>query len=433
MSKPINVAILGAGDRGMYCFGKFALDYPNLMKVVAVAEPDKAKRELFASQHNLKADQLFESWDVLLAKPQLGEALINATLDDLHYESTIKALDKGYHVLLEKPISNTPEKILAIAKKANETDQVLQICYELRYTPFFQTIKEILDGKNIGELITIEHNEYLIYWHMAHSFVRGNWRDWNETAPMLLAKTCHDFDILTWLIQSKCKKISSFGGLNYFKAENAPSGTPDYCIDGCPFESGCPYSAMKIYLNNKVGWPYSVVSTTPSIESRLQQLKKGPYGRCVFKCDNNVVDNQVVNMEFENGVRVSFMMNGHSHENTRTVRYSGTQATMRGHFKKQHIEIHDYNTGQTDSIKLTMKQDLQGHGGGDERLLKNFVHGVKSGGTQLIRSGIDESIESHLLIFAAEKSRQEGIVVDFDNYKNSIVGYDSSIGKNTIN
>lgn len=420
MNKPIRVVILGAGDRGMHCFGKFALDNTHLMKVVGVAEPNNEKRELFAKQHSLYGNQVFNSWEKLLGKPQMSDALINATLDDMHYESTIQALDKGYQVLLEKPISNTPEKVISIAKEAERSNQLLQICYELRYTPFFSSLKEIIDSGEIGDIVTIESKESLVYWHMAHSFVRGNWRDANETAPMLLAKTCHDYDILTWLIQSECKFVSSFGSLNYFRKENAPPGAPDRCIDGCKYESECPYSAMKIYLNNSSGWPVSVISVDNSLEARIEALKNGPYGRCIFKCDNDVVDNQIVNLEFENRVHVSFTMTGHSHENTRTIRISGTKGTLRGHFKKGEIEIANYNTGQIKKLKTTIPDDTHGHGGGDQRLLKDFLTAVNSGEIQHIRSGIKESIESHLIIFAAEKARSEKQVIDFDDFKNNL-------------
>ena len=420
MSKPIETVLLGAGDRGMNNFGKFALNNPQSMKIIAVAEANEKKRNVFAEQHQLKKSQLFESWEEVLTKPQMGEVLINATLDHHHYASTIKALDQGYHVLLEKPISDTPEHVLAVAEKAKRSDRVLQICFELRYAPFISKIKQLIDSKAIGELVAIEHKESLIYWHMAHSFVRGNWRSCKDSSPMLLAKACHDFDLLVWLVHSPCKKVSSFGGLNYFRKENAPPNAPDRCIEGCPHEQECLYSALKIYLNDNTSWPVSVISVDTSLESRKQALKEGPYGRCVFKCDNDVVDNQVVNLEFENGIRVAFIMTGHSHENTRTVRYSGTKGTLRGHFDKSEIEINYYNHNQSQTFHPTIDVDEHGHGGGDEFLLKDFVDIIKNKKYHQIHSSIDEAVESHMIIFAAEKSRQTNDIIELDKFKKQV-------------
>ncbi len=417
MSKPITVALLGAGDRGMYNFGQFALNYPHLMRIVAVAEPDEGKRNLMAKRHNLSASQLFVSWEDLLDKPQMADALINATLDHLHYPSTIRALERGYHVLLEKPISNSPETVLALAEAARKSDRIVQICFELRYTPFFNTIKQLLNSGAIGDLVTIEHKENIIFWHMAHSFVRGNWRNSLETSPILLAKTCHDFDILVWMVQSPCKKVSSFGGLNYFRPEKAPPGAPDRCLDDCPYEKECPHSALKLYLGPNTDWPVSVISVDLSLAGRLNALRNGPYGRCVFKCDNNVLDNQSVLLEFENGVRVNFLLTGHSHENTRTVCYSGTRGILRGHFKKGKIEIINFNDNTRRVIHLSEEDTSHDHGGGDERLLFDFVEAVKNGYKHNLLSTIEESLESHLIIFAAEKARKDNQVVFLDNFK----------------
>jgi len=417
MSKPIRVVLLGAGDRGMNNFGEFALRFPQLMKIVAVAEPNEEKRALFAQKHNLTADQLYTSWEEVLAKPRSAEALINAMPDHLHYAANNLALDFDYHLLVEKPIASTPEQVLTIYQKAKNRHQIFQTCFELRYTPFFATIKDIIDSGEIGDVVVIEHKESLIYWHMAHSFVRGNWGNSTTSNPMLLAKTCHDFDLLTWLVPSECLYVSSFGGLNYFHAKNAPANAPNHCIDGCPHEDNCPYSAKKIYLRQNTDWPVSVISVDHSLDSRIQALKQGPYGRCVFKCDNDVVDNQVVNLEFKNGARVSFVMTGHSHENTRTIRISGTKGTLRGHFIKSEIELFGYNSNSQKIIKPSVNTDEYGHGGGDERLVKHFLSAINQNEVDKVNRYLDGAIESHLIIFAAEESRINHKLLDLDEYK----------------
>ena len=247
--KPILAALIGAGRRGIQTFGGFALRNPYEIQFIAVAEPDAERRVQFAAQHDIPKERQFSSWEELLDRPKLCEALVIATMDQMHFAPTIAALDAGYDILLEKPMSNEPVECLRMAQQAQAEKRLLMICHVLRYTPFFTAIKKIVDSGLLGDIVSVQHNENVGYYHQAHSFTRGNWRNSQLSSPMILAKCCHDMDILTWLIGKRCQKISSFGGLYLFKPENAPVGAPARCTDGCPVERQCPYSAIRIYID----------------------------------------------------------------------------------------------------------------------------------------------------------------------------------------
>jgi hypothetical protein len=262
----------------------------------------------------------------------------------------------------------------------------------------------------------------VVYWHMAHSFVRGNWRNSQIESPMILAKCCHDMDILFWNL-GPVTRLNSFGSLAHYRPENAPPGAPERCTDGCPASDDCPWYAPNLYLHEYTGWPVSVISEDTSLEARRQALESGPYGRCVFHCDNDVVDHQTVNMVFESGTTGVLFMHGHSHEEGRTMRYDGTRATLRGKFAYGHggdaIEIHDHLTGHVERIDPNAKASPEvaaaGHGGGDVGVMSAFVQAMRGSGTALTTAR--ESLESHLMAFAAEEARVEDTIVHMDEFR----------------
>ena len=414
MIRPIEVVLVGAGNRGERTFGAYALDQPDRMKIVGVAEPDAIKRERFATAHSIPPENVFEMWEDLMARPQLAPALINTTMDRTHVDSTLVALDAGYDVLLEKPMAASATDCVRIVQAAENAGRMLQICHVLRYTSFFRELKVLLDSGALGDIVTVEHTEHVAYWHMAHSYVRGNWRNADHATPMLLSKSCHDLDILVWMLGRRCKRVTSFGALRHFRPENAPSGAPDRCTDGCPAESECPYYAPRLYLELLGDSPLAgSISMDPSLEGRLQALREGPYGRCVYRCDNNVVDHQVLIIEFEGDTTVSFTVQGHSHDNVRTMRYSGTRATVRGHSGLNELTLHDYVSGTEERLSPGLVEG--GHGGGDSGLLNAFVDAVRGNGTT--ETSARNSLESHLIGYAAEEARFTGTVVDMDEYR----------------
>lgn len=412
--KTIRTVLIGAGARGMNAYAPYALNHPHEVKFVAVAEPDSERRQKFAQLHNISDTQCFESWEQLIEKPMLADAAIICSQDRMHFKPTIAAIEKGYHILLEKPMSNDPVECIIMGDYAKKFNRVFLICHVLRYTSFFSTIKKLLVEERIGRLISIQHNENVAHWHQAHSFVRGNWRNSAQSSPMILAKCCHDMDILLWLAGADCTGISSFGYLTHFKKENAPFGTPLRCLDGCALENECPYYAPNIYLTDNTDWPTSVISNDTSIEARTRALREGPYGRCVYHCDNDVVDHQVVNLEFGNEVTAAFTMCAFTQEGSRTIKLMGTKGEIRGNMEKNEIEISDFVSGSREVVKL--RESQYGHGGGDYGIMHDFVRLVQGNDASNGLTSADKSVQSHIMAFAAEKSRIEKKIIRFEDY-----------------
>lgn len=414
--KTLTAILLGAGLRGMDTYADYALRNPSDIRFVAVAEPDRERLEKFRALHHIAEENCFTGWEELLNRPKFADVALVCTQDRMHFDPTMKAMEAGYDVLLEKPMAVTPEECAELGTYARRQNRILVLCYVLRYTAFFSTIKKLLDEGRIGRLISIAHNENVGYWHMAHSFVRGNWRNSEQSSPMLLQKSSHDMDILLWLAGARCVRISSFGRLSYFTAANAPAGAPERCLDGCPHRRECAYYAPKWYLTENTGWPTSAVSTDRSFEARLKALREGPYGRCVFHCDNNVVDHQVVDMEFENGVTAAFTMCAFTPEISRTIKLMGTEGEIRGAMEKGEIEIRNFAAGTTETIRIP--EEGSGHSGGDDGLMSDFIRLVRDGETN-VKYSIEDSVQSHMMAFAAEESRTEHQTVLLDRFMES--------------
>jgi len=417
--KKITVALLGAGGRGKDSYGPYALRHPDEIQFVAVAEPNDERREMFAKQHGIKSEMCFKDWKELLEKEKLADGMLICTQDRMHFEPTVKALETGYHVMLEKPMAADPKECVILGEYAKKYKRIFLICHVLRYTNFFSTLKKLLDENRIGQLISIQHNENVAYWHQAHSFVRGNWRNSREANPMILAKCCHDMDILLWLAGADCVKLASFGSLTHFKKENAPAGSPNRCTDGCPAENKCPYYAPNMYLTENVSWPTSAISDDTSLEARKKALQEGPYGRCVYKCDNDVVDHQVISAEFANQVTAAFTMCAFTNDCTRTIKLMGTKGEIRGSMEKNEIEILDFLSGNRDTIHVG--KAMSGHGGGDSGIMHDFVQLVQSGDISHGLTSASVSVQSHLMAFAAEKARLENKVINMDEYMKSLL------------
>ncbi|WP_274362100.1 Gfo/Idh/MocA family protein [Paenibacillus thermotolerans] len=411
----VKVALIGAGLRGQG-YTEYALEHPDEMQVVAVADPNENRIRKMAERHGLDESMLFADWRELLAGPKLADAVLLCTQDKMHFEPTMKALDAGYHVLLEKPMSPDPKQCIEMGDKAKELGLVFSICHVLRYTPFFGTLKRLLDEGAIGRLMSIQHNENVGYWHQAHSFVRGNWRNSQESSPMILAKSCHDMDILLWLAGADCVSVSSFGSLSHFRAGNAPEGAPQRCTDGCPAADTCLYYAPDVYLSEDPGWLAEAISDDPSYEARLKALQEGPYGRCVYRCDNDVVDHQVVNLEFANEVTAAFTMTAFTNEISRTLKLMGTEGEIRASMENNEIELIRFGAGKREIIPLDGKAD-SGHGGGDGGIISDFVRTVREGGKGKMLTAAEHSVQSHLMAFAAEQARVNKNVIHLSEFK----------------
>lgn len=406
--KKVKAILIGAGARGAKAYGPYALENPEELEFVGVAEPIKSRREEFCKEHNIAEEFAFESYEPLLEKKIDADVALVCTQDQLHYEPAVMALEAGYNVLLEKPIVS-PKECIGIEKAVKESGKNLTICHVLRYTPFFGKIKELIDTNKIGDLVAITHNENVGYFHAAHSYVRGNWRKESESSPMILAKSCHDMDILMWLVGDQCKQVSSFGSLKHFKASNAPEGAAKRCVE-CSIRDTCPYSALDIYMDqNNNGWPVNVITEDLSYEGRMRALEEGPYGRCVYYCDNDVVDHQAVILEFDNGVTATFHMNAFSYNVNRTIRVSGTRGEIIGDMEEEIIHLYDFKEDTKTHIPLDKITDNDyGHGGGDFGLMQALVQSLREPETYTMRSEIGSAIASHMVTFAAEESRVKG-------------------------
>jgi len=416
----IKIALIGAGQRGINYVAyvrKQRLD----AEVVAVADPNPARRRAIQEMFDLEDGSCYENWETLLDNTEkLADAVFVCTQDRMHMAPTLKALAAGYHVLLEKPMSTEPEECIQMAAAAKKHDRLLVICHVLRYTHFFSALKRLLDEGAIGKLTAIQHNENVGYWHQAHSFVRGNWRNTAESSPMILSKSSHDLDILLWLAGEDCVRLSSFGSLSYFHAGNAPEGAPNRCLEGCPVSDTCEYYAPKHYLTDNVWWPTSAIGDDMSYEGRVKALEEGPYGRCVFRCDNDVVDHQVVNMEFASGLTAAFTMSAFTRDVSRTIKLMGTKGEIRGAMEKDEIEVIRFDTGFSEIISLKSPGGHVGHGGGDGGLIRDFLKLLKSGGSNSSLTSAENSVQSHLMAFAAEESRLSKRVVEMKEYREKV-------------
>lgn len=414
--KKATAVVIGAGARGRV-YADYAQKHPDELKLVAVAEPDDERLFRYARENHIPPEACFHSWEELLKQPRLADAALICTMDRMHFAPCMAAMEKGYHVLLEKPMSNVPQECVQMQQAAERNGVILAVCHVLRYTPFYFKIKQLVEAGVLGEIEALQQTEQVAYWHQAHSFVRGNWRNSDETAPMILAKCCHDLDIISWLINAECTHISSFGSLSHFKAENAPEGAPERCTDGCPASKECPYYAPKLYLTADTSWPTDTICVDMSFSAREKALREGPYGRCVYHCDNNVVDHQTVDMQFANGAAANLIMTAFSSRMTRTIHIMGTKAELIGDMDACTITLYKFGEDQPTEIPVALQQDgAYGHGGGDAGLMKDFVLQVRGLGEG--RTSASRSMRSHLMCFAAEEARTNGTVVKMDEFIN---------------
>ena len=415
MSEPIEAVVIGAGLRGRDTYGAYALENPEQLRIVAVAEPSRELREVFAEAHGLPPDRCFQDWQALLARPPLARVAIISTPDYVHAAPAVAAVERGYDVLLEKPIAPEPVDCLRVVRAADATGRLLQIGHCLRYSGFYARVHEIMASGRLGRLMNLSMAEHVGFWHMTHSFVRGKWGNRENAAPMILAKCCHDLDLMAWFVGRPCLRVASFGSLRHFRPEDAPPGAPERCTDGCPVEETCVHYAPRFYLKEFPGWPWSDVSLATDLESRRRALETGPYGRCVYRSGNDVVDHQVLAFEFEDGVTATFAMHGFAAVPGRTIRASGTLGELRGTFEKGEIEVHMH--GELSPEVITIPFAAVGHGGGDQGLIRHFVDVVRRNAAEEVLASGRVALESHLMAFAVERSRLERRPVEMADFR----------------
>jgi predicted dehydrogenase len=426
--QPVTLAVVGAGARGAEAYGRFALEHPDVARVVAVAEPDEFRRRRFAGDHRLADDRSYTDWANLLAAGRLADALVIATRDRVHARPALAALELGYDILLEKPIAPTEREVEQVVDAARASQGSVTVAHVLRHTPFARQLRRLLDDGRIGRLVGISQHENIGYWHFAHSYVRGNWRRTELASPMLLAKACHDLDLLRWFAGARWLSVASVGGLHHFTPDNAPAGAPARCTDGCPVADECPFYAPRFYverLAGVTGMPISAMTNDPSPEGRLRALREGPYGRCVYRCDNDVADHQAVLLEFEGGVTATLTVSAFTADNTRTVKLMGTRGEIGGRLDTGEIELQPFVSGPVErwqvgaasgfgTVPALPTEAFAGHAGGDEALMNSFCEHVRrrrAGEAVQSLTSLEESLESHRMAFAAERARHAGIVM----------------------
>ena len=410
VNRTISVVIIGIGNRGSV-YASYAKKFPQAMKVVGIVDNNVKRLERLGKEYGVASEYLFKSLDAFYAVPKFCDAAIISTPDDLHYEPSLKVLQMGYHLLLEKPMCQTEKECREVLAMAHKTGRIVGLCHVLRFAPYFVALRGVIQSGMIGDVVNVQHMEPIEYAHMAHSYVRGIWRNSKTSTPIILAKSCHDLDIIRYLIDKPCKSISAEGDLYLFKAENAPKDAPMRCTDGCPHEASCPFSAIKIYCKKRAHLKHLVEVPAKASEAEiLEALKNTQYGRCVYHCDNDQPDHYVANMVFEDGVTSSFSMDAFTPFGGRRTRVMGTMGYIEGNGKE--FTVYEFNTGEKHvwNAKVAEIPEYKGsgHGGGDHGALRDFLEAVCWNDPSRMTSSVDVSVESHIMGFDAEKSRKTG-------------------------
>ena len=442
------VFLVGAGDRGTV-YTNWILRHPGQMRLAAVAEPREDRRRIMGDRHAIPREARFAHWRDLLDSGRTADGVIIATGDKEHLDPAAAFLERGYHVLLEKPMALERKivgEIVDAAAEAEKKGGSLTVCHVLRYSPFFIKVKESVDAGLLGDVKSIFHAENVAWYHYAHSYVRGNWGNSGTSSPFILAKSSHDLDMITWLAGSTPVSLYSSGRRSVFTEAQAPPGAPARCLDGCPIQETCPYEASKTYLQGlplKTAlarapgfpgfagrfmvrlprlarlipglsryaiwkeWPTTTITSDLSPAGIKLALTEGPYGRCVYRCDNDQMEQQDTLIDFASGVKAGFRLHGLSHEEGRTLRIDGTEGTLRAKFGSgSKISVTPHGPGKT--LHFSVDSDYLGHGGADEGLMETWNYVLRGAAPS---TGAAESAASHYLAFAAGESARTGLPV----------------------
>ncbi|MFJ5725274.1 Gfo/Idh/MocA family protein [Streptomyces sp. NPDC093149] len=404
--RPVRVALVGAGNRGL-TYAAWIKAHPERARLVAVADPRPAARAAAG------AELEFDDWRPLVEGDAIADAVIVATQDRNHVEPVLALARAGYAILAEKPLAPSEAETRTLIEGVEKAGVLFAVCHVLRYTPYTDLVKEVVGSGVLGELVSVEHLEPVGWWHYAHSYVRGPWRSEQASSPMLLAKSCHDLDWISYVTGERIEQVASFGGLKHFRPENAPAGAAERCLD-CAVEDGCPYSALKLYVptlrEHGSVWPVTHVTDSTDETELLTALREGPYGLCAYRVDNDVVDHQVLAMQLSGGMTATFTMVAFTEQTDRQTRIFGSHGWLRGDGKR--VTVHDFRTDEVTvhEVDTSGSNAAEGHGGGDTALVDAFVHAVATGDPAAVRSGTKATLGSHLAAFAAERARLTGSV-----------------------
>ena len=424
--KQLTAVVVGYGGCGA-TYAKYAIDHPEELAIVGVADPNPMRRATAAQWHNIPELHLYSTWEDLAAQPKMADFVILATQDNMHYEPALALIDKGYHLLLEKPMAPTPKECKAITEAAERKGVKVVVCHVLRFTAFWRTVKHIIDQGKLGKVMSIIGSENVGHIHQSHSFVRGEWRNTAESTCMIMAKCCHDMDILQWITGDKCTHVQSFGRLSHFRKENQPEGAPDRCTDGCPYAETCHYNAAKLYMEESSelwGWGRRAAAgtvDTPTAEQVQHAIENGPYGRCVYACDNDVVDHQVVNLQYASGCTVSFTMSAFN-QGGRYIHIFGTEGELACNRDQSELQLFSFDTLKWETIPVAEYGNTitSGHGGGDTGIMEDTLCLLRGDQPSDSVCEVRTSYENHLTGFAAEVARLENRVISIAEYEQNL-------------
>lgn len=421
VTQPLKVACIGCGSRAQ-TYAELMSRRPDRFQVVAAADPVAQRVEKLRRLSGHPGFRGFSAAADLLAAGKIADLMIVATQDNDHFRQARSALELGYNLLLEKPIATRVAEVIEIERLAARAHRRVMVCFVLRFAAFYRKIKEIIDSGVLGSVVSIAANEGVMPWHQAHSFVRGHWSVVGKSSPMIISKCCHDTDIVHWLAGRRCLRVASFGSLQYFRSERAPAGAPARCTDGCPAAATCPYNALRYTTDMRVPWLGMVYDRAREADSDevVAWLRTSPWGRCVYRCDNDAVDRQVLAMEFEDGVTGTFTMT--AFETGRHIEIYGTRGVLKGgethhrHFGS-HLIVFPH---EGEPVRYTVQAEDGGyelHGGGDPGLVNALYDEMTAPPGTTLQAGLESTVHSHLIGFAAEEARCTGRTVELDEFR----------------
>jgi predicted dehydrogenase len=422
--RPIAVIVVGAGSRGLN-YASYARKHPDRMKIVGVVEPDVERRAYTAKLYDIPEEMSFATVEELVRRPKLADAAINGTMDDLHVSTSLPLLRKGYDLLLEKPIGVSEDEVSSLYRAAREHGRKVMICHVLRYAPFYIELKNRIEAGAIGDILHIQTEENVDYHHMATAFVRGKFANQARGgSSFLMQKCCHDLDLIAWFHSgARPAKVTSYGSLSQFREARAPVGSGTRCLTDCKIEADCVYSAKKLYVDRPLWgtyvWPRYVDGVRWSDEEKLESLRAdNPFGRCVWRCDNDIVDHQAVLIEFDDGSTAVHNLVGATAKACRTVHITGTKGEIQGVLEDGAFVIRrpalpgEGMLFREERVEISVSNDM--HGGGDLRLVEDFVRVVRGDAESRFSTSLENSIVGHMLGFRADRSMASGQSLTFD-------------------
>lgn len=425
MPNPLKLACIGCGARAQ-TYTSLAAKRPDLFQIVAGADPVPERVEKIRRISGRADFQGFASAAALLAMGRIADVMIVATQDNAHYGNCKDALRLGYDILLEKPISTAAAQVLEIEQLARQANKRVMVCFVLRFAAFYRKVKEIIQSGTLGEIVSIQANEGVNPWHQAHSFVRGHWSVAGTSSPMILSKCCHDTDIVHWLVGRRCTRIASFGSLEFFRSEHAPEGIPARCTEGCPVGDSCAFNALRYTTDMRFPWLTMVYDRAQeaSVQEITTWLRTSPWGRCVYRCDNDAVDRQVLAMEFEGGVTGTFTMTAFA--TGRHLEICGTKGVLKGgESYRQHFGTHlILLPHEGEPVRYTVQAEDGGyelHGGGDAGLVNALYDEMTKPPGAPLEAGIESTVHSHLIGFAAEEARLTGRAIHLAEWQQALM------------